>query len=172
MLRLGRGTWKGRVLRPPGGFRPTSGRVRAAAQDIAGPVENERVWDLCCGSGALGIECLGCGAEGCLFVDIDRRCVDFVGSTLEAFGSLDRAVLLCIDVMRADPCALPRPGFVFADPPYGAERLHAHLFGLGWERICRPGGLVMIEAGRSTPVPPGWTSRAYGDSLLVWRRLP
>lgn len=174
MIRLGRGAWKGRVLRPPRTIRPTSGRVRAAALDLAGPgwMEGRTVWDLCCGSGAFGLECLGCGAAFGLFVDSSRECVEFVRSALAMLGAGDRGKVLLGDVRRCGFERLPRPDLVFIDPPYGDDSLLSWALGREWsETMAAPGGLLIVESRSGRQVPEGFSSRRHGDTMLCWRWL-
>ena len=71
MLRIGRGIWRGRILRPDlKGVRPTPSRVREALMSIlASRMKDAVAWDLFSGSGAFGIECLSCGAAEAVFLD-------------------------------------------------------------------------------------------------------
>ena len=52
--------------------RPTGDRVREAAYNLLGPVDDTAVLDLFAGSGAMGLEALSRGARRCVFVESDR----------------------------------------------------------------------------------------------------
>ncbi|HRY61413.1 MAG TPA: RsmD family RNA methyltransferase, partial [Candidatus Fermentibacter sp.] len=150
-------------------MRPSSGRTRSAAMDIAGNFEGNHVWDLCCGSGAFGIECLSAGAAGCSFVDSDRGAVRFVRETLSSLGALGRALLVCGDVTSTDLSGLARPSLVFIDPPYTSTGVYSWAFGLDWGSIASPGGIVMVEVPSGLETDGSWERRRYGETTLAWR---
>jgi 16S rRNA (guanine966-N2)-methyltransferase len=132
-------------------------------------VEGSWVWDLCCGSGAFGIECLSAGAAGCTFVDMDRKAVRYVSEALDELGGLDRARLLCGDVTGFDLSKLDTPGLVFVDPPYSSIRIYDWAFSQDWGAVLEPGGIVLIETPSTLESNEGWTSRRYGTTSLLWR---
>ena len=73
------GTLKGRALQLPNSdeARPTRGRIRQAAFNILQgytDFEGLTVAELCCGSGAWGLEALSRGAAKVYLVDTDPRC--------------------------------------------------------------------------------------------------
>ncbi len=137
--------------------------------DIAGMIEGSHVWDLCCGSGAFGIECLSAGASGCSFVDRDREAVGFVQASLRELGGISRAEFRIADVIELDLGALVRPGLVFLDPPYASSRVYTWAFSVDWPSLLADGGMVMVETPTGLPAPRGWTTRRYGETTLAWR---
>jgi len=167
MIRLGRGTWKGHVLRPAFKCRPTTSRVREAVLDILGPgwMEGRRVWDLYAGSGAMGLEALGCGAARAAFVDINPKACSLIRGFLRQRGALDRALILRGDVRRHLDGIGFAPDLVFADPPYNDGAAYEWLALRPWNAILQPGGRVFVEAGPGTEMP-GWRRRSYGGTLL------
>jgi 16S rRNA (guanine966-N2)-methyltransferase len=167
MIRLGRGAWKGHVLRPDFECRPTTSRVREAVLDILGPgwMEGRRVWDLYAGSGALGLESLGCGADRAAFVDLDPRSCRLIRDFLRDRGELESAVIIRGDVRRSLDGIGFTPDLVFADPPYGEPAAYDWLSQLPWRDMLAPGGRVFVESGPKT-VMEGWRRREYGRSLL------
>ena len=64
----------GRRIAAPKGLatRPTGDRVREAAFNLIGPVDDATVLDLFAGSGAMGIEALSRGAASAPFVESDK----------------------------------------------------------------------------------------------------
>jgi len=174
------GRWRGRRLLPPPGdaIRPTADRVKEALFSILGArVTGALFVDLCCGTGALGIEALSRGASRAIFVDEARTSLSLAGANLERCGAapgtwvLERSdALAWLDRWR--PEAEP-PWVLVADPPYRTalarhimERLgdHGHLAG------CR--ALVVEQgSGETAPLPPDppWQLRRYGQATLaVW----
>ena len=173
MIRIGRGMWKGHILRPPASVlrkRPTPSRVREAVFDILGPndLDGMSVWDLCCGSGAFGIEALSRGAIHCLFVDSDHRATDFVKDFLGQHGATDRAQVVTGSVERIVLNREDRPDLVYLDPPYRSDKLYSWAGMLDWQSVVAPGGAVFLEAGSDRDIP-GWEARKYGDTCLLFR---
>ena len=73
-----------RIAAPEGhGTRPTGDRVREAAYNLIGPVDDTAVLDLFAGSGAMGLEALSRGARRCVFVESDRAACAVIRSNLE-----------------------------------------------------------------------------------------
>ena len=172
MIRLGRGKWKGHILRPSlHDCRPTSGLVRGAVFDIAGEVASSAstVWDLCCGTGAVGLEALSAGASHAVFVDRQRHSRELISSFLVERESLDSATIITGDVRRMVPLKGSHPELVFIDPPYSELYLYRWIWSLDWVSILAPGGMVFVESG-SDPGLSGWTTRGYGDSWLSWMK--
>ncbi len=137
--------------------------------DIAGSFEGGHVWDLCCGSGAFGIECLSAGAAGCSFVDSDRRAVRFVREALSSLGATGKVELACGDVTCIDLSVLTKPSLVFIDPPYSSTEVYSWAFGLDWGSLAAPGGIVMVEVPSSLGTDGSWERRRYGETTLAWR---
>lgn len=102
--------------------RPTSDFARQAVFNILmhrreGDFSGARVADLCCGSGAFGLEALSRGAEYALFSDADPRVLEAVRNLAVSWGEGE-----AVDFLRGDVAALPKSRFaydmVFFDPPY------------------------------------------------------
>jgi 16S rRNA (guanine(966)-N(2))-methyltransferase RsmD len=128
IMRVQRGEWHGRKLRSPtsGDIRPMSARLRCKVCDsLAGIFDEATVYDLCAGSGALGIEALSLGAGRATFVDTSRAALELVRENL---GRCDAAVLERVELRRApadrvleDLAVSGGPGgvlVVFVSPPY------------------------------------------------------
>ena len=167
MIRLGRGAWKGHVLRPAFKCRPSCSRLREAVFDILGPgwLEGKRVWDLFAGSGALGLEALGCGASKVAFVDRNSKACREITRFLTDRAALDRAVIVRGDVRGSLERIDFTPDLVFADPPYADGRAYRWLAEHDWNETASPGGRVFVESGAEVEMP-GWKRRGYGGSVL------
>ena len=175
-MRVVAGEWRGRRLVAPAGqdVRPTADRVREALFSILGRrVPGAAVADLCCGSGALGIEALSRGAARADFVDRDPRSLRSARANLESLGaeparwSVHRAEAdrwLQERLARADASPL----LILADPPYGDPVLDRILAAAA----AAPAGVATLvlehEPGAQPPVPEGWSAdrRRYGRTEL------
>lgn len=175
-MRVVAGLWRGRRLQAPRGLdtRPTADRVREALFSILGPaVPGAEVADLCCGSGALGIEALSRGAARADFVDRDPRALRAVRANLAELAA--PAARWGVHRAEADRWLRERlagggaaPLLILADPPYGdlvGGRIAAVALAAP-ERVAR---LVLEHAkGEGPAVPPGWRldHRSYGRTEL------
>ncbi|WP_066525507.1 16S rRNA (guanine(966)-N(2))-methyltransferase RsmD [Erythrobacter sp. CCH5-A1] len=139
-MRIIAGEWRGRRLAAPRGeeTRPTSDRARetlfAMLTSRLGDFEGLQVADLFAGSGALGLEALSRGAEGCLFVEQDRAAVDVIRVNIATLGAGARARVEAGSVMALRAAAKPLD-LILADPPYhsgAGEVALDRLLRLGW----------------------------------------
>jgi 16S rRNA (guanine966-N2)-methyltransferase len=172
-LRIIAGSHKGaRIFAPKGETRPTGDRVREAAFNLIGPVEDMAVLDLFAGSGAMGLEALSRGARSAVFVESDREAQRVIERNLEKLG-LKGATLVKTDARRAlaaETAAGRRYDLVLVDPPYRMfdslqPTLAAHL-----PALLTEDGLVVVETDKRTePELPlqQRTSRAYGSARLT-----
>ena len=178
-VRIIAGSRKGaRITAPKGtGTRPTGDRVREAAFNLIGPVDDALVLDLYAGSGAMGLEALSRGARRCVFVESDRAACRAIEANLEKLR-LTGAVVRCRDALaalREDRAAGTRYDLVLVDPPYHeyASSLQMALSEL-LAAVLAPAGLVVLEtAAKLEPeldLEPV-TSRRYGSARLTLYRL-
>eukprot|EP01047_Picozoa_sp_COSAG01_P000113 COSAG01_NODE_1_length_100484_cov_170.446142_113_plen_188_part_00 len=147
------GELKGRRLSYPkqDKVRPTQAKVREAMFNILGQQLNlaaSRVLDLCCGSGALGLEAYSRGAQDVAFVDIDTR---FIIKNIKLL-QLEAASALC--VYRQDAKRFIRKqqasfDLIFFDPPWHQIALYEALI----KTLCQhalwgPESILICEARR------------------------
>lgn len=117
-MRIIGGEFKNRTIHAPKGqdVRPTGERVREAIFNILNAkldFSELTVADICCGTGALGLESLSRGAKHCTFIDLDIKPVVYnlkelnIVDTAKAIRSVGQKVRLLKPV-----------DLVFMDPPY------------------------------------------------------
>jgi len=166
-VRIIAGTHRGHRIAAPRGLetRPTSDRVREAAFNLIGPVDDASVLDLYAGSGAMGLEALSRGAASCVFVESSRDACRTIDANLEKLKL--HATVLCQDVARA--LAQERRTFdlLLCDPPYGVDASR-----LPFARLLAGDGLLVYEssAREAPPEIEGLaerTSRTYGSARLT-----
>jgi len=86
-MRIIAGSRKGaRIFAPKGETRPSGDRVREAAFNLIGPVDDMAVLDLFAGSGAMGLEALSRGAASAVLVESDREAQRTIERNLEKLG--------------------------------------------------------------------------------------
>ena len=178
-MRIIAGSRKGHRIAAPRGTvtRPTGDRVREAAFNLLGQIEDASVLDLFAGSGAMGLEALSRGARRCVFVESDRAAGRVVQQNLERLR-LTGALVLQRDVLsflREERARGSRYDLVLADPPYGEySALEMALSDL-LPDVLEHGGLLLLEtaAGEQPELPlPEVTSRRYGSARLTMYRGP
>ena len=169
-MRIISGSHKGARIFAPKGLttRPTSDRVREAAFNLIGPVDDAVVLDLFAGSGAMGLEALSRGAASVTFVENDRDACRTIDRNLEKLG-LKGARVVRQDVLRVLPTERREYDLVLIDPPYDLVESLQMPLATHLPRLLAPGGLVLIETGaRLEPELPFHlrTSRTYGSVRL------
>jgi len=164
-----------RLLRPPGGVRPTSDRVREAIFDRLGDVSGAAVLDLYAGIGSLGIEAASRGAEPVVFAERSSRCLRVLRRNLASLG-LDRGVRVEAGdvprVVRALGRRAARFDLVLVDPPYASGEAVRALEALVAAGVLARRATVVLESGRRHPVPvPAGLApideRRYGDTVVT-----
>ena len=173
-MRVIAGSRKGHRISAPHGdaTRPTGDRVREAAFNLIGPVDDAVVLDLFAGSGAMGLEALSRGAAHATFVESNREACRTINRNLDKLA-LEGATVLCQDALtalRADARTGARYDLVFVDPPYRRfsslqNPLIQHL-----PEILAPDGLLLVEtAANEEPELPlaKRTTRRYGSARLT-----
>ncbi len=171
-MRVIAGESRGRRLpaRLPESVRPTSDRVREALFSILGSrggVEGLRIGDLCCGSGAIGIEALSRGAKSVLFVDNAAASLAATATNLEATGfeaavKEGRATLVRSDLLAWVGLRVPLD-LVICDPPYAFSQ---------WETFFSKiaADLVVCESNREIATPDAFElvrERRHGGTLIT-----
>lgn len=183
-MRIIAGAFKGRRLLTPDdqAIRPTSDRARQAIFNVlmhgqyAGrAVIEQAVADLCCGTGALGLEALSRGATRCTFVDQDKRALELTKKNAIHCGATQTSHFLNSDVAKL-PATTHPVALVMMDAPYATpllEPAYAALQRGGW---FAPGALLVAELPHSAETPnlTGASlceSRRYGKAMIVIYRI-
>lgn len=172
-MRIIAGSRKGaRIFAPKSETRPTGDRVREAAFNLIGPVEDMAVLDLFAGSGAMGLEALSRGARSAVFVESDREAQRAIKRNLEKLG-LKGATLVKTDARRAlaaETAAGRRYDLVLVDPPYRMFDSLQPTLAAYLPALLAEDGLLVVETDKRTepelPLPRR-TSRAYGSARLT-----
>src|SRR3954447_26229618 len=145
-MRIIAGERKGHRIAAPKGetTRPTGDRVREAAFNLIGPVDDAAVLDLFAGSGGLGLEALSRGAARATFVDSGRDALRTINANLDKLR-LTGARVLGQDVLRF---LATEPGpydLILVDPPYDMVESLAVPLSTHLPRLLTPAGLVVYE---------------------------
>ncbi len=179
-VRITGGTLRGRKLKVLPLVRPAKDQVRQAIFSAVGPVVNEaRVLDLFCGSGAYGVEAMSRGADSLVAVDRNTSVVKQLQASVHELLPGANVQVQCNDAVsyishyRGEPFSL-----VFIDPPYSmtAEFIADGLPGIAKNHLVDVNSVVIFESSRDAqldwafPWECFW-QRRYGVSLISMLRL-
>ena len=181
-MRVITGKYKGRKLATPEdtSIRPTSERTRESIFNLlmhgqfgGAHIREQRVADICCGTGALGIEALSRGATHGVFVDQSKAGLELAKKNVTHVGALQDATFILADANHlpkaTEPCAL-----IMIDPPYDTNiipQVARCLVAQGW---VTQGSVLVTEVRFTTDVPelPEFTllvERQYGKAkVMIW----
>jgi 16S rRNA (guanine966-N2)-methyltransferase len=173
-VRIIAGSRKGTTIyAPKSDTRPTGDRVREAAFNLIGPVDDMAVLDLFAGSGAMGLEALSRGASVAVFVEANRDAQRAIERNVDKLR-LTGATLLRMDARRAlaaESAAGRRYDLVLVDPPYAMFESLQPTLATYVPALLTEDGLVVVEtAKRDHPeLPPlgERTSRTYGSARIT-----
>ncbi len=168
-------------------MRPSKIKVRQAILNmVQGHLEGATVWDLCAGTGALGIEALSRGAEKCVFVEnslkvasfLKENCAELERRFLAQNLSAPETLVIVNDVTHLDFASiLPIPDLIFMDPPYAeVEKLTEHVLKKLDHEKCK-NVIICLESSAKTMLaqindlctPHGWQvkkEKTYGESKV------
>ena len=182
-MRIISGKYKGRRLFTPesDAIRPTSDRAREAIFNLlmhgkyAGEnVIRAHVVDLCCGTGALGLEALSRGATRATFVDMSKQSLELAKKNVTHCGANAESHFLLADAAKLPPTQTSAH-LVLMDAPYATPLLpdaYTSLRAGGW---LAAGALLATEQERSAPAPTFESAelideRKYGKAKwLIYR---
>ncbi len=172
-MRIIAGLRKGHRIAAPKGLatRPTGDRVREAAFNLIGTVDDATVLDLFAGSGAMGLEALSRGARRCVFVESDADAIRLIRGNVEKL-KLTGAVVLHRDVLavvRAEAATGRRYDLVVADPPYSDWPDLEPRLADALPAVLADNALVVVETAARVEPNLGLdlvTSRRYGSARI------
>jgi 16S rRNA (guanine(966)-N(2))-methyltransferase RsmD len=173
-MRIIAGSRKGHTIHAPKGLdtRPTGDRVREAAFNLIGPVDDATVLDLFAGSGAMGLEALSRGAARAVFVESDRDAVRAIERNLDKLRLKGATVLRrdAVQALAAEAAAGRKYDLVLVDPPYVMFADLQPQLARYLPTVLADDGLLVVETdARVEPELPlaERTSRRYGAARLT-----
>ncbi len=175
-MRVIGGKFRSRSLRSLRGMdlRPTADRLRETLFNVLGAGNQAafegKVWfDLCAGTGAVGIEALSRGAAKVYFVESSLSAATLIRRNLEALQ-----VESGFEVLKADAAYALRQlesrdvtaDFVFLDPPYRLEKIYGQVLQMiSQSRLLAPHAVVVAEHDKRFDPGDGFAP------LLRYRKL-
>jgi 16S rRNA (guanine966-N2)-methyltransferase len=157
-LKLFGGFAKGFSLQTPSSssFRPTLTTLRRKFFDKYQDLAGYTFYDLCAGSGAVGLEALSYGAEKAIFVEKNPKHYNILKSNIEKFENTFSGEYET-EKVKADSIKwitqrrelfLVESNIIFFDPPYESVDLYQSLIDLLKELGEELKAVVLIEADR------------------------
>jgi 16S rRNA (guanine966-N2)-methyltransferase len=163
-------------------YRPTTARTREGLFSILSSgrfieedgktiINGATIIDLCCGTGALGLEALSRGAARVVAIDIEQDNLNLLKENAVKFGEIDN-----ISLIRADAAMLPKAkiqsNLVFIDPPYNQQLVGKSLISLMNQGWLTNNAWVIVEIGKKEKleVPAKYEiidERLYGKTKIV-----
>ena len=155
-MRVIAGKFRSRPLHSLRGMdlRPTADRLRETLFNVLGAGNaaafEGKVWfDLCAGTGAVGIEALSRGAAKVYFVESSTAAASLIRRNLDSLGVESGFEVLKEDVARALRQLEARnitADFIFLDPPYRLEKIYAQVLQLlSQSTLLAPDAVVVAE---------------------------
>jgi len=135
-------------------LRPTADRLRETLFNVLGAGNaaafEDKVWfDLCAGTGAVGIEALSRGAARVHFVESSPAAASLIRRNLDSLRVESGFELLNEDVTRALRHLEAKnvtADFIFLDPPYRLEKLYVQVLQmLAQSRLLAADTVVIAE---------------------------
>ncbi len=151
-MRIIAGKNKGKKLKSFEGdaIRPTSDRARESLFNILAPkLLGCDFLDLCCGTGAVGIEAISRSASSVTFVDCSKESAKIAEFNLKSIGNGTR-VNIC-DASRFVNQTYQRFDIIFFDPPYAFLGFEDIMKTVKERNLLKDGGLFIYEHKADKP---------------------
>lgn len=176
-MRIIAGKHRGKPLLSPRdkGIRPTSSKSREALFNILSNlqvVENARVLDLCCGTGALGLEALSRGASHVIFIDGSAEHLKLAAQNIHYLQEQNQSTLLRANAENL-PQSVEELDLVFIDPPYFKKVADKALVSLVAKKWLKNNAIVVVELAKTEDLVFSSAEfqeidkRIYGNSKFI-----
>lgn len=170
--------------------RPTSEKVRQAVMNmLSGYLSEAFFYDLCAGTGAMGLEALSRGARGCLFMESNQkalRCLQTNVTELERRFQKQELTSPKISIVPQSILQLPKfsepASIIWADPPYQESLAYLQKMSKPLREMSEDDALLVWEWDSAT-LPKGdqtlenlngweWLKhKSYGRTVIsLWRK--
>lgn len=148
-MRIVGGTHRGRRINAPKSLpiRPTTDFAKEGLFNVLHhqiELENINVLDLFGGSGNISYEFASRGAAIILTIDLNMQCINFINKTASAFDFKNIRTIKG-DVFKLTNRLNDEFDIIFADPPYGLDKLTELPDLLLSNKLLRDDGLLIVE---------------------------
>tara|TARA_B110000438_G_C15580010_1_gene549216 strand:- start:243 stop:785 length:543 start_codon:yes stop_codon:yes gene_type:complete len=173
-MRIIAGRLKSRALMYPKNkeFRPTQDKVKESLFNIIqDKIEGAIVWDLCCGTGGLGLEAYSRGAKEVFMVD--KKCQTAKKNIQQLKLENESNIhLIQSDLCRFLKQVTSKPDIIIIDPPWKSLQLYQNALNSIFEfDILKPHTIIICEHHKKNDEMP-WPDKTkiqqyqYGSSVL------
>ena len=145
-MRIISGKHRGRKLNTFLGddIRPTSDKARESLFNmLAFKIAGAEFLDLCCGTGAVGIEAISRGASAVTFVDNSKESLKICEKNLSVIK--ESASVVCSDAYSFLLSTTKTFDFIFFDPPYAYNEIDKILKAVIDKNLLKDGGQFIYE---------------------------
>lgn len=157
-MRIISGIYKGRKItgKVPPNIRPTQDALRETIFNIIAnytEFEDKVVCDLCCGTGAMGIEALSRGAKFAYFVDTSKSSIAFVHNVckqLKIPNEQYKVILNRAEYFLLSDKIEQNIDLVFTDPPYSVNIINKIVDSFAKSEKIPIGAFLSCEYGLNT----------------------
>lgn len=186
-MRIIAGTLKGRRLTSPSdeSIRPTSDRTRESIFNLlmhgyygGEAIIDQHILDVCCGTGALGLEAISRGAARATFIDISKKSIQLARDNALHCGVASKCHFLQTDARNIGRNTHEPAALMLIDAPYDAPLLKPIYTTLHKNNWLADGCMLVAELP-FTQKPPELEHaeylemRKYGKATVhVWRVGP
>lgn len=178
-MRIISGTKKGMTILPPKGntTRPITDRVKESIFDILykyNIIEGRLVADLFCGTGSFGLEALSRGAKEVVFVDMDKKAIEFLKKNIAKADFTTQSRVVCANAFKVGAPQSPsgqKYSLIFVDPPYETSRDTGLSSRLGILLVLLAqeltnDGLALVRTEKNVKILDN-----YGDLSIIDKRI-
>lgn len=175
-MRITGGFLKGRqiLFLKNSNIRPTTDKTRSAIFSILGDISGCNVLDICCGTGAFGIEAISRGAKSATFIDIHT---DNLKKNLYLIDGKEFNVIKGDFTKKIPLLSNKLFDIIFIDPPYEKYDLKMIIDLISENNILSLSGTLIIEESKKInpvinhPSMELSDSRNYGDTSVTFYKL-
>lgn len=135
--------------------RPTRDMVKEALFSILmNEIPDSRFLDLFAGSGAIGIEALSRGADFCMFIDINPKCIRVIKDNIEKANFTEIAEIYNTDYKNAlNKIKANEFDIIYVDPPYNKNMGIDAINIISEKDILKENGIIVLETDTNETVP-------------------
>lgn len=184
MLKIIGGKFKGKILHniDHTDIRPTKSIARESLFNILencvyfGKKEKilyqSNVLDLCCGTGALGLEAISRGASSATFIDISNKHINVTKKNISLLQAKDICSTNIQDINHL-LIAQKTYNIVFFDPPYDYKNIETVIENLFNNKWCNQSSLIICETNkkyqfRESEIFTITDTRVYGKTKFTF----
>lgn len=153
------GTFRNHNLYHDNNIKATLGSIRKTIMDIIGNYllidKNNKILDLCSGTGALGLEALSIFDGHSTFIDINPMSIKIILKNINHLKIKHKSKVICGNILSVIKTLSNQYNLLFLDPPYHHKFLIIKcLYKLLQCNLIHNGGIIVIEQNKHEKIIP------------------